>query len=43
MAVDEKSSGDLNALYINRRAIFFLKENAGLPKGVETVEPCEHI
>jgi len=23
MAIDEKSSGDLNALYINRTAIFF--------------------
>lgn len=43
MAVAEKSSGDLNGLYINRTAIFFLKENARLLKGVKTVEPCERI
>lgn len=45
VAADEKSSGDLNGLYINRMTnfFFFLKENVGLPKGAENIELCEHI
>lgn len=42
MAVDEKSSGNLNCPLYKQNS-FFLKEDGGLPKGVDTVEPCEHI